>query len=235
MKIETYLAIDIDGTIFDSSEIVGESFKKGVDSFSILYGKNNIRIPENDEIISVLGMPVPFIFSTLFPDLNENDRLLLNDECTKALLQDIRDKKGKIFDGVIQTLTALYGLGYKILVASNGRSEYVKAILDTYNLLSFFSEPLIFPDNNLPDKTSIIKYYQNHVSLDNLLIMIGDRTSDLEAAEKNDIPFIGCTYGHAGDTEIKNCKWKVNTFSEILIAVLKIEENDIYQDLEIEL
>ena len=47
------------------------------------------------------------------------------------------------------------------------------------------------------------------------LLMIGDRTSDLEAAREIDCAFIGCNYGFASE-EIKTADKVIHDFSELL-------------------
>ena len=123
----TYLALDIDGTLFDSSDIIEDAFKDGMLKFDGYYSKSR-RVPGKDDIISVIGQPTSIIFRTLFPDLSEDEKQKLNDFCTDSLVDLINNGGGSLIKGVFPTLRRLHGEGYKLLAASNGRIEYISAI-----------------------------------------------------------------------------------------------------------
>jgi len=217
-----YIAFDIDGTIFDASEILIESFESGINCYKEKKSADNIILPSHSRIVSVLGLPMLEIFKTLYPDMKNQDRVDLMEECTQAFVRLIRQRKGVIFDGVYDTIKKLCNEGYKMLVASNGKKEYVEAILETYELIGFFSPPMMYPDEKIPDKSGIVKYYINNISDMDMLIMIGDRSSDRKAAEDNRIPFIGCSFGHAGMDEISGTRWIADSFTDIPMIINKI-------------
>ena len=131
---------------------------------------------------------------------------------------------GRIFNGVYSTLERFYNEGYKILAASNGRLQYIEAILKSNGLIDFFHMPIIVLNTVIKDKSEIVKYYKENLCSNNLLIMIGDRFSDKTAAEKNNIPFIGCSFGHADDAELAGLKWRTSEFTSIYNLVKDIEE-----------
>jgi phosphoglycolate phosphatase-like HAD superfamily hydrolase len=214
MTNNIYLAFDIDGTIYDAGDILEESFREGVVSFIEGGFGKSLDIPTREEIIATLGLTLDDIFIRLFPLLTENERVRLSVICTDNLVNMIREKKGRLIDGVYDTLTKLHSMNFNMLVASNGARDYVEAILETYNIKRFFSEPFIYAEGNINNKTDIIRRYKELKSV-RRLIMIGDRATDLDAAKDNNIPFIGCAFGHAGDDEIKGEEYIVHSFSDI--------------------
>ncbi|MFC1670107.1 HAD family hydrolase [Spirochaetota bacterium] len=218
-----YLAFDVDGTLYDAGDFLVDAYKKGIINFLKSFDKKKIKIPTIEDIMPVLGMPVEEIFTRLFPNLNQSEKLELSEYCTKSEVEIIRKGGGRLFDGVAPVIESLHKGGYKILVASNGDEDYVSAILETFKLISYFSRPLLYVNHEFPDKSDIIRYYKQNVSKENLLIMIGDRDSDLRAAEVNDIPFIGCSFGHAGNEEIGRTKWIAKNFEEIPEILGEIE------------
>ncbi len=223
---KTYLAFDVDGTIYDSTEIIVDAFRDGISRFIRKKRIKDVKLPEYDEIVNVLGIPVDEIFRTLFPRLTGEEAGMLNDECTASLVSLIREGGGRIFDNVPSTIRELYDQGYVILAASNGRREYIEAILETHGIMEYFSEPMVFLNGDIRDKSGIISHYSRNVSGDDLLIMIGDRYTDRKAAADNRIPFIGCAFGHGGDGEITGSRWIVNEFSKIPPAVKQVEESN---------
>ncbi|MCP4180498.1 MAG: HAD hydrolase-like protein, partial [bacterium] len=163
----------------------------------------------------VLGLPVTQIFGKLFPQLDKKEALQLNDYCTRSLVYQIRLGGGYLFDGVKAVLNDLNKSGYKMLVASNGRQEYVEAILETYDIIKYFMKKQAYLNDEFKDKTDIVRYYIDNIVKEDIIIMIGDRFTDREAAEKNDIPFSGCTFGHSEDKELQGVKYLADSFKDI--------------------
>ncbi len=222
---KTCLAFDIDGTIYDSTEIIVDAFREGISRFIKEKGED-VKLPEYDDIVNVLGIPVDEIFRTLFPMLGEDEANILNDLCTESLVSMIRKGGGRIFEDVYSTMEALHGEGYILLTASNGRREYIEAILETHGLMKFFSGPMTYINGNIKDKSGIVGYYKDALPGNDLLIMIGDRFTDRKAASDNGVPFIGCAFGHGGDGEIAGSRWIVNKFNMIPRAVKEVEERN---------
>ena len=222
MDNEIFLAFDIDGTIYDAGDILEESFRRGIESFVKSGQGTGLHIPTRDEITVTLGYPLDEIFLMLFPALEEHKRIELSLICTVNLVKMIREKKGRLIDGVEETINTLGSMKYNLLVASNGARAYVEAILETYDLKRFFSEPFIYPEGIVKNKTDIIDRYLT-LNPGKELIMIGDRYTDLAAARDNGVPFIGCAFGHAGADEIEGEKYIVNDFREIPGMIKKIE------------
>lgn len=219
----TFLAFDIDGTIYDCGDIIVEAFQRGVDEFREMIPSRPVEIPAREVIVSVIGTPTDQIFKRLFPGLREAEHRMMNDLCTRNLSKMVREGGGAVFEGVNDTLERLHKEGSQLLVASNGREEYIDAVLETHDLKKYFRQPYVLINDVIRDKTDIVRYYRNSMSCDALLIMIGDRTSDRDAASLNGIPFIGCAFGHAGQEEITGSRWIVHRFRDILPRIKEIE------------
>jgi phosphoglycolate phosphatase len=218
----TCLAFDIDGTIFDCGDIIVEAFRNGIDSF-IEYSENKIKMPSREKIISVLGIPTEQIFQQLFPVLERREQQIMNDLCMYSLVDMIDRGGGYIYEGVFPTIKKFYEEGYTILAASNGRRPYIEAILRAHGLIDFFTKPVIVLDSNIQSKAGIVKHYKENICKKELLIMIGDRHSDMDAAKENAVPFIGCSFGHAGIDEIQGTTWITHDFNKIYDLVKEIE------------
>lgn len=218
----TVLAIDIDGTLFDGEQIMAPSFAEGIAAFIDATHHDDLKLPPIDEIMAVVGIPIDEIFLKLFPSLSDAERQMLNSFCNDAFVNAIRSHRGKLFAGAQETVVYLARDNYQLHVASNGRQEYIEAVLETYGLMGHFSSPFIYLNDQIRDKTALVKEYCNSLSGDDLLVMIGDRFTDREAAEENDVPFIACEFGHAAD-ELAGCRYAVQHFNQIPAMVKRIE------------
>lgn len=218
----TYLAFDMDGTLYDCSGIVADAFQEGIRRFE-KPGRKNITVPEKESIIIVLGQPVELIFKTLFPELNGQELLEINDFCTNTLIEMIKAGGGSLIDDVYPNLEKLYKEGYGMFIASNGRPEYLDAILSATGIEKFFLKPVVTIDGKIKTKGDIVRHYMEETVRDNIFIMIGDRASDRTAAAENDVPFIGCNFGYGG-YELAGSKWLAADFNEVYHIIKKIEK-----------
>jgi phosphoglycolate phosphatase len=218
----TSLAFDLDGTLFDCGDIIVEAFQRGISSFMENYAIK-VKMPSIEKIISVLGIPTDEIFIKLFPDLNAIDQQTINDICTNTLADMIYQGGGTLYRNVFPTLERLHKEGYSIYSASNGKIKYIQSVYESKGLANFIKKPIIVLNSKIKSKSEIVKYYKTNLCADDLLIMIGDRSSDRLAAEENNIPFIGCAFGHAGLSELQGVKWITSDFQNIYDIIKEIE------------
>ena len=120
------------------------------------------------------------------------------------------------FPGTPEMLDTLHQRGYQTAVCSNASLRYITMVLQTLQLI---------------DKIDYIQHLRLGVTkvqtLSELLasvnpvraVMVGDRIFDLQAAQGNHIPFIGCSYGYAPAGELDQADWMVDTPSQIPDAV----------------
>lgn len=219
----TYLAFDVDGTIYDASAFGIEAFRMGLDEASRVLGISGMKIPTREEIISKIGRTTEEIYGSFFSQLNEGQVKIVGDCCTASFVRLIRERQGKLIDGVEEVLPRLKAAGYPFLTASNGRREYVRAIFETHNLTDFFDEASLYCEGDIENKIQILARYKKALSADDLIIMIGDRTPDKQAAKENDIPFIGCAFGLAAE-EVSGEPFAAKTFFDLPALINKIEK-----------
>lgn len=219
----TYIAFDIDGTIYDSANIVVPAFHEGIRYFTENLTDKNLNVPGHEEILALVGIPAHEIYMRLFPELSEDELLELNDSCHNSFKRLIRAHEGRLFPGVFDALEELHGEGYISLTASNGRKGYIESILEAHDIRRFFHRDLLFLSETIGDKSDIVGLYRERIGEDVLLIMVGDRESDREAAHRNNVPFIGCAYGHAGMDEIEGEPCIVESFHQVPAMIKKIE------------
>lgn len=222
-KRKIYLAFDVDGTIYDSESIVVEAFKSGIEETARTLGRNDIKVPDRDTIMGLVGMPTSTIFATFFPMLNPQELTLLGDSCNAAFVRIIKTGGGQLINGAYETLRILYESGYVLLPASNGRRAYVESIFDSHKINLFFADSPYFVEGDILDKSAILAIYKKRLGAGDLMVMIGDREADRAAAYKNNLPFIGCAFGYMGDREVRGERWVVNSFYEIPTVLKELE------------
>lgn len=200
------IIFDLDGTLWDSAENVCKAWNE---VFSFRYPQLNKKITV-PELHSYMGKTLDVIGELMFPDLNEG----LRNEIMQAACENenafLSEHGGKLFESVIETLTALKEK-YSLYIVSNCQAGYIETFL------SFFEIGYLFEDFECPGRTGLgkgenIKLIIERCGL-NRAIYVGDTQGDLEAADFAGIGFVHAAYGFGKTnrpTEI------INSFAELI-------------------
>lgn len=213
MKYE-YFALDIDGTIFSSEEIIYPVYKEAIENFCRA-NAINLEIPGRERIMLEIGKPVKKIFENLFPDLEEEYRDAISDSILGLLCAKIDDGGGEYYPDILPTIERIRANGGKILVASNGRRPYIEAILGHLQVLDYVVHPTYIDGIKILSKGDILKSYVAAGIAAKSIVMVGDRLSDLEAAQAIRCDFAWCAYGHAPAGEITEYALRLEKFSDL--------------------
>lgn len=209
-----YFALDIDGTVFSSEEIIYPVYKEAIESFCASRGVRLV-IPGRERIMLEIGKPVKTIFENLFPDLAEADRDAISDSILTHLCNKIKAGWGDYYPDVTATIDAIRARGGEILVASNGRRPYVEAILRYLKVWDYVVNPTFIDGVQIFTKGDILKAYAASGIDAKKILMVGDRLSDQEAAEAIRCDFAWCAYGHAPAGEITQYAVRLEKFSDL--------------------
>lgn len=210
------IAFDVDGTLFSSEGIILDTYIESIQRF-IKKSNQSIPIPTKEKIIEQIGLPVKQIFLNLLPQLLEEERDEISDNVLNLLREKISYKQGKIYDDVESTIATIAKKGYHLCVASNGRIGYIEAILNAYELTSYFEPVSVINYTTIKSKGDIIKNYLEKYNLaGSNILMVGDRKSDLDAALDNNAFFAFCEYGHADPNEVTIYDLKLTQFRDLL-------------------
>ncbi len=214
MKKYKYFALDIDGTVFSSEDIIYPVYKESIESWAASRGVQ-LATPEKDRIMLEIGKPVKKIFQNLFPQLSEDDRDILSDSVLRLLCEKITAGAGEYYPDVKKTIDTIVARGGKILVASNGRRPYIEAILKYAGVLQHVEHPTYIEGVKIFTKSDIMRHYTTLGIIKEEIVMVGDRLSDLEAAQAIGCDFAWCAYGHAPAGEITTWAVRLEAFSDL--------------------
>jgi phosphoglycolate phosphatase len=210
------IAFDLDGVLYTSEPFLADAYREAIEVANQRRPGSFQRVPTSEEIFRHIGWPVPTILARLFPDSGPREVALIFEVTLEVICRRVRRREGRLFDGVADTLAALGAGGHELVVASNGRRPYVEAVLSSHDLTPLF-EPLLAVEAGLyGDKIDLLRaYVARYRRTPEATVMVGDRASDVEAAEAVGTRFIGCDYGHGHRDEIADRGPIVGAFAEL--------------------
>lgn len=215
MNSKKYIAWDVDGTLFSSESILPEIYRDSVTEYSQKHSLN-IPIPTKEAIFHEVGKPVKTIFQNLLPELQDFQRDEISKFVLEKLTASVKNGNGEIYPNTKKTLLELKKKGYLFLGASNGRSPYVEAVLESVGVTQEFL-PRLYVNETHPTKAHLLKTYIQTYEIEPAnLVMVGDRFSDYEAAFENKTKFAFCKYGHIVPGEIPNFDFALERIESIL-------------------
>ncbi len=207
MKFDS-LIFDLDGTLWDSSETVAESWN------TVLEKNNNPMRITGKDVLKHMGKAMDVIMRDVFgADMNDEEVKSFLKMLSAEEIRLICEKGGVLFHDVEKTLSLLKN-DYRLFIVSNCQKGYIEAFLEAHRLSEYFEGFMCWGDTKLPkgetNKRLIEKY-----SLKNP-VYIGDTEGDRISAETAGIPFIHASYGFG---EVSGYDYKITAFSELPVIL----------------
>ena len=213
------VVFDNDGTIYDNRGVgdVGNilGLKKTYESMGI-----TDPLPSNDDMIRQMGKKHKDMFREIVkrPDF-EKIYPVINKFTIEEVMKLIKQKKGKIYPGVKETIRKLRLLGIKTSVATNGRQQYINTISQTHGYDDLF-DMVMGSDQINGDKGDLLIHQMKILNvLPEETLMVGDRISDIEAARKAGSKSAAALWGYGNEAEHKNATFKLNRIEDLLAIV----------------
>jgi len=211
------IALDMDGTLFDSTPLVGGCYRRTVAALEL-----PVLPPTDEQLLACVGQPFKEIMRRVFPAATAEQQQQIANHALTLLVEEINNKKGIIFPGVTEVLSELVAQGKKLAIVSNGRPLYLDAILTTYDLKQYFG--FVGSLMDVPaggNKGDLLQLAIDQLGCRSVeTIMVGDRESDFAAAQACGTRFIACSYGHGKPTEWPTADTVIDDFRKLPEKVL---------------
>ncbi|MBU5593068.1 HAD family hydrolase [Clostridium sp. MSJ-4] len=203
------IIFDLDGTLWDSTQGVMESFNKTISKYNEVKDKLTI-----EDIKGIMGLCIEDIALRFFPYLDKEKGLEIIKCCCEEECGHLENKGGILYDGLEETLKKLAST-HKLFIVSNCQCGYIEAFFKAHGLSKYFK------DYENPGRTGLTKGENIKLIIErnNLKspIYVGDTDGDLKAARFASIPFIYARYGFG---EVTGYDYAIDSFKELYKIIM---------------
>lgn len=203
------IIFDVDGTLWDSTDTVAESWNAAIRENS------SLDLVVDRQILSGLfGKTMEDLYRALFPQLSDEERTRLGTLCFEYENKLLLEKPGTLYPGVAETLQAL-SKNYDLYIVSNCQCGYIEILLETCHLKPYVKDTLCYGQTQTSKgKTIRTLMGRNHMDT---AVYVGDTKGDADACKEADIPFIFAAYGFG---DVPDAEQKIASFPELLLLEL---------------
>lgn len=198
------IIFDVDGTLWDSTKSVAESWNKAIREHSSL----NLTL-EPVSLSRVFGKTMTEIADALFPDLSVKERMELLDVCFDEENRYLEDHPGILYPDVVRTIKEL-SLSCPLYIVSNCQCGYIEVMLRTTGLGPYIRDHLCFGETQVP-KGETIRMLIERNNLQSP-VYVGDTQGDADSCKTAGIPFIFAEYGFG---DVPDARTRIHTFSDL--------------------
>lgn len=182
------IIFDLDGVLLDTREGTMSAAK-----FAMM--EKGYEIPNEEELERLVGVSIYNSFADRYNIFGDELDEVVN--LFRTRYKDYDLLKAVPYEGIFQLLDILKEQNYKLAVATFKREDYARKLLKHFRFDSYM-EIIHGSDfeNKLTKKDIILKCIDYIGDVSEEIVMIGDTSSDANAAQLADISFIGVTYGY---------------------------------------
>jgi phosphoglycolate phosphatase len=182
------LIFDIDGTLWDSRQLVAEGYNIQLKK----EGLSHLCVTAED-LRPLFGKVMTEIADVILASIDPGERYALMERCMKTENDYLFANECKIgYPKVRETLAEL-AKKYRLFIVSNSQCGYPELCIDKLGLGEYIEGHMCFGDTGTSKGKTIRTLMEKHKI--GSCIYIGDTQGDLEACQEAGIPFIFCGYG----------------------------------------
>lgn len=202
----------MDGTLFQTDKILELSLD---DTFNYLRSLNKWNdLTPIDTYREIMGVPLPKVWETLMPNHSIKEREQTDAYFLERLIENISGGKGALYPNVKEIFSYLKDNDFSIYIASNGLADYLKAIVDYYNLDRWITETFSIQQIDTLNKSDLVERIKEKYGITDGAV-VGDRLSDIIAAKDNSLVSIGCNFDFAQEDELSQADIVIDDLIEL--------------------
>ena len=181
------IIFDVDGTLWDSTEIVAEAWSNYLTNTEHMDTDVSSR-----RLMGLFGQLLPDIAKALFPELPESEQLRIIDGCCQAEHEALLRKCAPLYPQLEETLDTL-SHRFPLFIVSNCQAGYIEVFLKATGFGHYFKGHLCPGDTGMAKADNIMKIRDDFNLKDP--VYVGDTLGGFNAWRKARVPFIFAEYG----------------------------------------
>ncbi len=214
------VVFDVDGTIWDTTNIVAKAWQKAVDET----GYSKVKIT-GDILKKEFGLPMDVIADHIFTDLDDKEKKTeLLELCCKYEHEFLVESKEDIaYKGIVEEIKKL-SEDYQLFICSNCQKGYIELMMKKLDIYCEITGHLCYGDTGYPKKGQTLAALNLEWMFDPYsTVYIGDTAGDKEAAEY----MCGCKFIYAayGFGNLEGEKYVANSPADISELIIQINND----------
>ena len=209
--IKKGLIFDLDGTLWDSAEVVADAWKQALADTKYTVSVQTIK--------KNMGKSVYEIAKILFAEEQEQEQRRLMDRCIQYQMKRLKEDGGILYEDLKETLHTLKQ-DYELYIVSNCPVGYIENFLEFYHLKAMFTDYEYIGRTGLR-KGENIKMILQRNNLKKALY-IGDTQGDYTETLYAGIPFVFAQYGFG---VVADSKYVIKYFKDLPNIIEKVFED----------
>lgn len=206
------IIFDFDGTLHNTLKIYYPAFSSGVEFLREHGFAKDFELNEKN-VSRFLGEKPNFAYDLIADGADDSLKREVMALVGKKMDENIKNGIGELYDNSLKVLEKL-SKDYDLYILSNCRESYLDLALDVYNIKKYLKKCFAAETYAFIPKDEIIKKERQNIKEE--IIFVGDRHHDMEAAKKNELKSIFCTYGFGNAKEGKDANYKISSIGELL-------------------
>lgn len=202
------LLFDLDGTLVETTRLSIPIIQAKIKKYP------HLKVPEPEKIQSAFGLPRKEFWELLAPDATEQEAISIQSDSEEKLLQTLKNEN-VLLPFAKEVLTELKRRGHILSTASNCSTAYLNEILKSQQMSHLFHKPLCIEGVGGRKKGDILTAHFQHLNKSDAF-MIGDRSSDIDAAKEHGIPAVACHFGYAVAGELDDADYHIHSLKDLL-------------------
>jgi phosphoglycolate phosphatase-like HAD superfamily hydrolase len=208
------VVFDLDGTLVATDRFWIESADRGARRAFRELGLER-TLPTSEQWMSLVGLPLDVGFRSLFPELTEAQRFAV----IRACVEEEEALLGR--DGVPampearEVVRSLAEQGLAVGIASNCEQSYLERMLRALELGDLVRAAYCRESPGIASKADMVARLLADFGTRSA-VMVGDRSSDRDAAWQNGIPHVHCAFGFAQGDEVVEAEGRIAALPELL-------------------
>ncbi|MCR5672294.1 MAG: HAD hydrolase-like protein [Lachnospiraceae bacterium] len=178
---------DVDGTLWDSTDIVKDAWNNAF----IDNGYDDPKITA-DRLKGLFGLPMADIIRDIFPSGSEEEIAELTPIIYKYEDSYLQEKGGLLYPSIIETIRTLAG-SVPVFIVSNCQEGYIELFMNKTGCADCIRAHLCPGDTGMLKADNIRKIITDHKL--EYPVYVGDTVMDRDACMLADCPFIYARYG----------------------------------------